>query len=1155
MKRVFALILALVTVMSCMVALPLVTSAATTLTTTDTGWNGSATKPVGQGRKENPYLIDSAGDLLWLANNPGGGAQYFQSMGYNGSVWQATYTEYNSSGAKTVDMWSFLEAPYIYCKQVCDIDMNGKNIATIGAYWSMQGQGGTDVKGQFFHGEYDGQGFTIKNGSFARSNTNFRWTSAMFGNLFGATVKNIVFENIQATPNAAAGNSAILAANCVGPEDFAKNGYLYGNNSAKIPSAAWAVCSAMGQNVIENIIVKDTCTANGTNGSGSSLGGLVAEADYATIRNCLVDATIENTMFTGAIQYAGDTLSNGDTHVGGIVGHWGPIYNLPAVVKESKGLGAQGMGDCAILHCYNFGSFGGFTSKPSQANFCLGGIVGCAADLYDAGTDATYRFRGNVHVGDNWDVSKAVAGSNPGIASVIGRVYNSSGWSYEDVYYVTGGQYDTIVEDEIVTLVRPLVIKDSFGHSVTPTSPNWYDHNQIFTSRIYGATQADNSASLLTVPAGILDSDENPNDPNPSKQLGANGTWSTAGVQKVIDAISALRLTGSGTETDPYIVDEPADLEWMAWASGNGKVASGEGLYQAFNDKYFVQVCDIDFEGATLQPIGTSYNETATGVAAGTAFAGHYDGQGYAIKNVKIESNPGVTGGYIATGTAIFGAIYGATIKNVNAKNVDVTGVADGLAVIVGVAQAPHVATVDGVTGFANTHATFNIINNCTVDADCSVTWPSNKACGGYATSGVASIAGAIYSTTVTDCYNMSDVNVYQSVGGGGIVGTLMANNRVEDCVTMGDINFDATTYVNTWENNIGGLIGGIVYDKLNTKAPYTVLVKDCIALGDINYKDNSAKQFNCKIGGLVGDASEIPFGSSVTVEGCYAMGNLEKSSDWTHAGQFRYGALLGCAFIGSALIGQAGTPIVFVDCSSMFDPDQTTTNSGGYSQLGMGAAIEMNGEPHPYYQTLVRLVANSGQGLYAGRYDRTYTVDGVSGIAPASFVNSENTAPLFADATADQWNYMMEDSLDLLRLAIRNDEVFVYSADLSVGTDVDLIVTSVLEIAEEEIASIAYNVTMLSASATAPVTTTVVDEEVALLAAVGNGNGGIIRTPYGVEGLHTLAIEGLTESAWITVEVVVTTVDGVQLTAPLTVAVVNINDAGAYVYTSLESL
>lgn len=103
---------------------------------------------------------------------------------------------------------------------------------------------------------------------------------------------------------------------------------------------------------------------------------------------------------------------------------------------------------------------------------------------------------------------------------------------------------------------------------------------------------------------------------------------------------------GSGIESDPYLISNAAQF-----------AAISNGL-----DKHYRLIKDIDFNGEEQVPIGFSVNPN--GAEVYKEFTGSLDGNGYALKNLKIEGKE-ISG--------IFGELgHGAVVKNIKFENVTV---------------------------------------------------------------------------------------------------------------------------------------------------------------------------------------------------------------------------------------------------------------------------------------------------------------------------------------------------------------------------------------------------------------------------------------------------------------------------------------------------
>lgn len=80
-------------------------------------------------------------------------------------------------------------------------------------------------------------------------------------------------------------------------------------------------------------------------------------------------------------------------------------------------------------------------------------------------------------------------------------------------------------------------------------------------------------------------------------------------------------ISGSGTEADPYLIEDAADLQYLQASVLMGKSYSGQ---------YFVQTKDIDMSGIDDW-------ETIGCWALKKSFGGVYDGRGFSIKNLKCD--------------------------------------------------------------------------------------------------------------------------------------------------------------------------------------------------------------------------------------------------------------------------------------------------------------------------------------------------------------------------------------------------------------------------------------------------------------------------------------------------------------------------------------
>ena len=382
------------------------------------------------------------------------------------------------------------------------------------------------------------------------------------------------------------------------------------------------------------------------------------------------------------------------------------------------------------------------------------------------------------------------------------------------------------------------------------------------------------------------------------------------------DGKTATQPEGSGTKDDPYLIADAANLLWLqkqipaADRVNDSHADVLAGKYTAkFAGMYFLQTQDIDLNGKNFASIGYYFaNAKRMG-----AFGGTYDGQGFAIRNGKITSQNTGHGLNVNWGHGLFGMIHGATIKNIVLDNVQVEG--HGVTgAIVGRAAA---TTDDKEKG-----ETLNVIENCVVNANCTVTakYPTSvdttKLSADYdQASRAGGIVGMAYGTTVRYCVNHAAINVPGNwVMTGGVVGSAGYNTTVEYCVNTGKITYDLATYQNKAECAVGGIVGFIspysagVVDK--TLVGNTV-IRNCYNSGifHLNMGTNVAGKA-LYWGGILGGANSLSKATN-KIENCYNLHELRKGQNGIAANiavdnhNYRFGGLLGSYWIpGGADVG-----------------------------------------------------------------------------------------------------------------------------------------------------------------------------------------------------------------------------------------------------------
>ena len=596
------------------------------------------------------------------------------------------------------------------------------------------------------------------------------------------------------------------------------------------------------------------------------------------------------------------------------------------------------------------------------------------------------------------------------------------------------------------------------------TSPNF---NWTVTGQTQPGTTINSSTGLLTIASGETDGDfltitaESLDDPRRketvtvemSTAIPLTGTLTIAGcctpgpgVDEWVNATLTATFsgTGSGTPTiqwqrnggdipgavgSTYVV---ADSDRLASAvitasiqydgntgivmssNSHGPIRDLTGIYnrphlEAVNTSNttragnYILADDINLSGPVWTPIG----------AWSTPFAGNFDGNGKIISNLTINTtsvNQGLFGvigsgaivkdfdlsGINVTGGQYTGTVAGyntGTIQNCNVLSGNVTGS----------------STIGGVAGIS-----VGVVQDCSV----AVLVDASSASGGV----IGGLVGQLSGGQVINCHftniGVTGVNGYQLIG--GVVG-LANTGSIQDCSA-------ATNVTGT-----GGFIGGIVGQHASTGS-----LVNCNFSGNVSGGGES-------VGGVAGEVNYSP----ILVENCYAVGTV-KGTQYV-GGVVGHGAALNkCYFQGdvegtASFIGGVagaiapglvqncyaiGTVAGIGDCvggvigelssgsSSMQNCYSTSVVKGssdvggvfGKSNASPGnmancVALNPNVETTASTSSIGRISGNyASSGSYA-RNDMTFTVTGVTSLAPSGTTGDKNGADVSSGTSSGEYN------------------------------------------------------------------------------------------------------------------------------------------------------
>ena len=291
--------------------------------------------------------------------------------------------------------------------------------------------------------------------------------------------------------------------------------------------------------------------------------------------------------------------------------------------------------------------------------------------------------------------------------------------------------------------------------------------------------------------------------------------------------LTACAMTGSGSQTDPYIVSTAADLSSVA-------TGVNSGLYSG---KYFKLANDIELSGSWT-PIGTDI----------WYFRGYFDGNGHKITGLYINSSSDYQG--------LFGNVGNAIIHDLGVEGVSVKGRGEvaGLAGKLNGSTVFNCYATGSVTGEGVTGGLVGLTEGNSHITECyfigSVTGTGTNCTGG--------LAGYPSASVIKNCYTAASVSGGNSVG--GIAGNALGGQSsltIENCYAAG-------TASNGYY--VGGIVGAISYSNSSE-------VKNCAAV------NLSAAGFNA--GRITGNKSSV-FSNN---HGLDVMKNNSGDTNWAHKG------------------------------------------------------------------------------------------------------------------------------------------------------------------------------------------------------------------------------------------------------------------------------
>lgn len=428
---------------------------------------------------------------------------------------------------------------------------------------------------------------------------------------------------------------------------------------------------------------------------------------------------------------------------------------------------------------------------------------------------------------------------------------------------------------------------------------------------------------------------------------------------------------GSGSESDPYMIENSGDLQMMAELINGAE-------YTSYADKHFRQGADINMQDVTVPAIGTDSDH---------AFKGTYDGGGFTISNLSPVAASGKAAGmfaytsgakvsnlkidgYTNTGDngeqgVIAGHAINSTFSDISI-NANVHFVLCACGGVVGYMEGGKiencslqgfihdekygdfqgitvVSAVGGIVGCASGAE----IKNCTVKGNVTA---AGEQLGG--------IAGQVKNCTIENCKVLDGSTVTgDNYYVGGIAGEMLEGGKITGCevqaqvvcwypgaagivawVQSGDISdcvVGSNALVRTGQDKAGGIVAYIYHKNTAQK----VNISNCAVYCNV------AASYS--VGGIVGECNPTHNDSEINIWNCaYVGGEIidagYAASKWTMIG----------GLVAWARMGSTTSKLNIVNCFSSPStmrcdfPQALEVDLGGFigEQGGSNASVNIQG-------------------------------------------------------------------------------------------------------------------------------------------------------------------------------------------------------------------
>jgi len=613
------------------------------------------------------------------------------------------------------------------------------------------------------------------------------------------------------TENHWSNNTAVFSGN------FDGNGYTIGGLKTTNQGGNESFVGLFGYVSNNNKEIKDL-VIQGEVAGFLDVGGLAGDFQYGTAKNVTTFVDVSSDVYfawgagywtatTGGIAGGidngatilncvnyGDVTTNGN-NVGGIVGNINSNNST-----QSNVLGCVNYGN--VTAGTHVGGIAGYVQKPNvvynNTNYGdvtgssnVGGIIGTMINGSSESNNTLVSHNGL----ENPKQIAIVTENNVVTDKKIGRADSRTQIDEKDYYVLTINYY---VDNELYSSKYLALEKGYFGRSAEGN----FTSSLVATGYSSETTVASDLALVGYLPdrlwvAGYITED-----------IVENVYYSKVAVERYDNngnpvytwdgSIATSFAGGIGTETNPYLIENGAQLAYLAKLFENKPANFG-------GNTYFKLVNSIDLGGNYWTPIGyRDFNDKIV-------FEGNFDGNGKTIANLKIANGKGTTGltPLGGNGAGLFQCFAGTATNLTVAGNISSTGAAGGFCASLGY-------ELNGVRKNGK-------VDNVLSFVDVSIT--SND----YVLSGA--FVGYTHSSDIFNCANYGNITADAS-GVGGVVGGLYGASTMYNTVNYGHVK-GTTTYSEPTKKYANGAMIGAASSTLEGELRTRIL--DCVNYGSIS--------------------------------------------------------------------------------------------------------------------------------------------------------------------------------------------------------------------------------------------------------------------------------------------------------------------------------